>query len=119
GRVWPIAAALAWIEWRVHERRGWALVYAGAVALCGAGIAVSFSRGAWAGLGAALLVLALPALRRRSRSLVLVGLLAAAAVLVSVAVLMLVARGSLVGGSTNVRLSLWRESLALIARHTF
>ena len=84
-----------------------------------AGIVVSFSRGAWIGLGAALLVLLLPQIRQRFRSWMVSGLLAGGAMLVCIIVLMVIARGSLVGGSTNVRFSFWRESLALLAQHPF
>lgn len=117
GRVWPVAAALALSLYRARRRL--ALAYAAAALACLGGILVSFSRGAWLGAGAALMVLLLPWLRRRFRAWLLPGLLIGGVVLAAVGALMLGLRGSLAGGSANVRLLLWREALALLARHPF
>jgi hypothetical protein len=58
GRVWPLAAALALAAWRAGSRR-LAWLYGLAALLCAAGLAVSFSRGAWLGAVAAAAALGL------------------------------------------------------------
>ncbi|MFN8504192.1 O-antigen ligase family protein [Kouleothrix sp.] len=117
GRVWPLAAMLGMAAYR--RRRGLGLVYGLGALLCLGGMLVSFSRGAWLGAGAALVVLLLPELKRRFRAWLLPVLLIGAGVLAGVAALMLGLRGGFAGGSVNVRLLLWREALALIERHPF
>ncbi len=133
GRVWPLAAALVLVA--VYERQttgGGRLRFvlaSAATLVCLAGLAVSFSRGAWLGAGAALAVLTLgwaaadsrrPASARRGgrnllggRWLMLIGLAVALAV---VAGLALTLRGGILGGSTPPRLLIWRESLQFIAQ---
>jgi O-antigen ligase len=119
GRVWPLATALALIEWRMGFRRWLALTYALGAAVCLGGILVSFSRGAWLGTGVALLVLVLPWMRRRFQSWLLPCLLVCGATLAGVWALMFTLRGTFMGGSGNVRLLFWREALALIKEHPF
>ncbi len=119
GRVWPLAAALAVIEWRVGVRKGLASAYALGAALCLGGILVSFSRGAWLGAAVALLVLVFPWIRRRFQSWMLLCLFVCGATLAGVCALMLLLRGTLAGGSASVRLLFWREALALIEQHPF
>jgi putative inorganic carbon (HCO3(-)) transporter len=119
GRVWPLAVALALIEWRMGVRRGLALAYALGAALCVGGILVSFSRGAWLGAGVALLVFVLPWIRRRFQSWMLPCLFVCCTTLAGVCGLIFTLRGSLAGGSANVRLLFWREALALIEQHPF
>jgi len=119
GRVWPLAAMLALIEWRAGNRRWLALGYALCAAACLSGIFVSFSRGAWLGVGVALLVLVLPWMRRRFQSWPLPCLLVGSMVLAGLCVLMLTLRGNFTGGSGRVRLLFWQEALALLKQHPF
>jgi putative inorganic carbon (HCO3(-)) transporter len=144
GRVWPLAVALTIARLRTKNRElrtslfpelsgswpGTLWLVLGSV-LCLGGIVVSFSRGAWLGALAALAVLALgltkdqrgEAKENATRSsLVLgpsslkwiVGLGATAIVLGGLA---LTLRGDVTGGSTPVRLLLWREALGYIRLH--
>ena len=125
GRVWPLAAALA-VVGTGREPNGqarWRVVFALLSLACLGGIAVSFSRGAWLGAVAAAAVLALGMTngqRPRRSSVVgrssrrLIGLGVALTVLAGLA---LSIRGDVTGGSTPVRLLLWREALGYIARH--
>jgi O-antigen ligase len=163
GRVWPLAAALALAKFSVQDAalgdrssasvvrhppsdtrpspvvlRRWCAVVA---LLCLGGIAVSFSRGALLGAGAALLVLALRAVLSPSqrhgepsgasdaigllrplriggqaRRAVRLALLAVGVVGLT-AGLTLALRGDVTAGSTPVRLLLWREALGYIRLH--
>jgi len=118
GRVWPLAAALAGAAARGEPaRRRAALGYGLCALLCLGGILVSFSRGAWVGAGAALVVLALPAVRRWFRSRLLAMLLVFGATTFLVVALTFALRGGPAGGSAMVRLLFWRESSALIQQH--
>jgi putative inorganic carbon (HCO3(-)) transporter len=108
--------------------------WAAAALLCLGGMLVSFSRGAWLGAAAAVLVLALPAALvaprgrgtarcappprpdARQRPAARLALLAAG-VLALAAGLMLGLRGGVAGESAGVRLLLWREALVQIAQH--
>ncbi len=121
GRVWPIAAMLALAGWQHGEtplmRRGAALGYGLCALLCLGGILISFSRGAWVGTSAALLVLALPYARRRFSRRLLPSIIVVGATLVGVGGLIFALRGGLLGGSTSVRLLFWREALVLIKQH--
>ena len=85
--------------------------------LCLGGILVSFSRGAWLGALAALAVLALPALRARLGERAAPALVSLGVVLAALAGLGLTVRGDLAGGSTPVRLLLWREAIGYIRLH--
>ena len=90
--------------------------------LCLGGIAVSFSRGAWLGAVAAVVVLALGLMARggggpRQGARPAAWLLALAGAAVVLAGLALSLRGDVTAGSTPVRLLLWREALGYIARH--
>ena len=98
-------------------RRRAALGYGLCALLCLGGILVSFSRGAWVGAGAALIVLALPAVRRWFRSRLVAILLVGGSTTLLVVALTFALRGGPAGGSTTVRLLFWRESLALIEHH--
>jgi len=122
GRVWPLAAALAVAGFRTENQelrtnRGgsWFLVLGSL--LCLGGILVSFSRGAWLGALAALAVLALPALRARLGSRAAPALVGLGVVLAALAGFVLTVRGDVAGGSTPVRLLLWREAIGYIRLH--
>jgi O-antigen ligase len=78
---------------------------------------VSFSRGAWLGALAALVVLALPLLRARLGGRTAPALVALGVALAALAVLGLSFRGDVTGGSTPVRLLLWREAIGYIRQH--
>ncbi len=117
-RIWPLAAALAGWAWFVPPRRtALTALYALAALLCLGGIAVSLSRGAWLAAAAAAGVLLLPFVWRqfgRRAVPALIGMLVVLAVLAGVA---LTVRGSITGGSTSVRLLLWREAVQYIVAH--
>jgi putative inorganic carbon (HCO3(-)) transporter len=117
-RVWPLAAALAAGAWFLPPRRTVTSVrYALAALLCMGGIVVSFSRGAWLASGAAAVVLLLPLVWRRLGRRALPALAGMAVALALLAALALTVRGSVTGGSTSVRLLLWREAVQYIAMH--
>src|SRR5262249_23353133 len=133
GRVWPLAAAIVISDFRFQildfgalsqskiqnpkskMLRAW--LYLAAALLCLGGILVSFSRGAWLGALAALAVLALPALRARLGERAAPALVSLGVVLAALAGLGLTVRGDLAGGSTPVRLLLWREAIGYIRLH--
>jgi putative inorganic carbon (hco3(-)) transporter len=126
GRVWPLAAVLAVAGFRTKNGHpkgqprtkhsgSWFLVLGSL--LCLGGILVSFSRGAWLGALAALAVLALPALRARMGERAAPALVGFGVVLAALAGLGLTVRGDLAGGSTPVRLLLWREAIGYIRLH--
>lgn len=127
GRVWPVALALAAIGWSENNKRGVAIFYSASTLLCLGGIAVSLSRGAWLGAVAAVAVLLVGLTtpgRSGSRAMAQRlrwgrwALVAAALLVVAiVSGLVVFLRGGVTGGSTDVRLLFWRESLQLIARH--
>ncbi|HJZ49808.1 MAG TPA: O-antigen ligase family protein [Roseiflexaceae bacterium] len=119
GRVWPLAAALALAdqERRTKGQRWHLLVFGLSSLVCLGAIVVSFSRGAWMGAGAASMVLMLPAARRRLGGRLLPGILLAVTVVVGVGALIYALRGGPMGGSANVRILLWQESLKLLERH--
>jgi O-antigen ligase len=130
-RAWPLAAALALVGFRTRRQAlrtgvvalrtgAWRFVLAACLSL--AGIVVSFSRGAWLGTLAAAAVLAIGlawprAARDRARALRLAWLLGLGAAVLVLAGLALSVRGDLRGGSTPVRLLLWREALGYIRLH--
>jgi O-antigen ligase len=133
GRVWPLAAALVISDlgFRTYDFGetsqskiqnlksknpiGW--LYLVVALLCLGGILVSFSRGAWLGALAALAVLALPALRAHFGGRAAPALVGLGVVLAALAGLGLTVRGDLAGGSTPVRLLLWREAIGYIRLH--
>jgi putative inorganic carbon (hco3(-)) transporter len=122
GRVWPLAAVLAFArnrEQRTENNRGSStrLFFVLCALFCLAGILVSFSRGAWLGALAALAVLALPALRARMGERAAPALVGFGVVLAALAGLGLTVRGDVAGGSTPVRLLLWREAIGYIRLH--
>jgi O-antigen ligase len=123
GRIWPLAVVLAYAGLRTENGHpkgqprtalfgSWFLVLGSL--LCLGGIVISLSRGAWMGAGAALLVLVLPAARRRFRGRMLPRALIAGAVVVTIGALIFGLRGGPLGGSANVRVLLWQESLKLL-----
>jgi len=95
----------------------WAWLFLAAALLCLGGILVSFSRGAWLGALAALVVLALPAVRARLGERAAPALVGLGVALAALAGLGLTVRGDLAGGSTPVRLLLWREAIGYIRLH--
>ena len=119
GRVWPLAAALAFADQgrRTNDQRLSRLVVGLSSFVCLGGILVSFSRGAWLGALAALAVLALPVLRARLGGRAAPALVGLGVVLAALAGLGLTVRGDVAGGSTPVRLLLWREAIGYIRLH--
>jgi O-antigen ligase len=112
GRVWPLAAAAVLLL--QGRQRQWALV---AMVLMLAGVALSFSRGAWLGALVAGLFLVW-ATQRQKRQLLRGPLpLIAIVLLIVVGGAALVLRGE--GGSESTRTLLWREAIGYIARHPF
>jgi O-antigen ligase len=134
-RVWPLAAALAIGLWsgthpstatgsrdaeRTPRRNLVMLLFFAICALLSlAGVAVSYSRGAWLGSAVAATGIGMGWFLFRSQNrqamhwsaLALVG-----AVIAAVVGLTLTLRGGPGGGSTDARLLLWRESLAYLQR---
>jgi hypothetical protein len=124
GRVWPVAAALAMGCTKNEQQRrankaarSQSLFFGLCSLLCLGGILVSFSRGAWVGAVAALIVLMLPHRSWRLRRWRFVAPSVMIAALVLVIGLIFALRGGVAGGSTSVRLLFWRESLQLIWHH--
>ncbi len=126
GRVWPLAAALAIYDFgktaqsKIQNPKSKMFLtwfYLISALLCLGGILVSFSRGAWLGALAALAVLALPALRARFGGWAAPALAGLGVLLAALAGLVLTVRGDVAGGSTPVRLLLWREALGYIRLH--
>lgn len=116
-RVWPIAAVVGLAAWKATPRRTGAAIWFGATTLmCLAAIYVSFSRGAWLASFAAALVLVLPVVwhSRRWRVPTLVG---GGVVLASLLLVAVLQRGDVAGGSTSVRLLLWREAATYLVQH--
>lgn len=119
GRVWPLTAALAIYEFRTKNREpritsfgSWFLVL-GSI-LCLVGLLLSLSRGAWLGAGAALVTLIMPATQRRFGRRLLPRGLIAGSIIAAVIVVIFALRGGLLGGSSNVRILFWQESLKLL-----
>lgn len=118
-RVWPLAAALALGIWRGGKLApGFWLVSFGAI-LALAGVAVSFSRGAWlaSAIAAAFLLVGWMAGRAGGLGRRWVWLLLGGVAIGGVAVLALMVRGGPMGGSTDARVLLWIEALAYLSRH--
>jgi putative inorganic carbon (HCO3(-)) transporter len=114
GRVWPLAAALALAAREEHAPRWLARSYWLCVLLCLGALLISLSRGAWLGAGAALIVLLWPATRRRFGGRRLPGALIAGATVVAVGALIFALRGGPLGGSADVRILFWQESIKLL-----
>ena len=114
GRVWPLAAALALAARAEHAPRWLARGYWLCMLLCLSALLLSLSRGAWLGAGAALIVLILPAVRHRFGRRSLPGVLITSAILVAVGALIFALRGGPLGGSADVRILFWQESLKLL-----
>lgn len=135
-RVWPLAAALALGGWSgkrpsettgsqsaahpSHRSGSMPLFFAICAALSLAGVAVSFSRGAWLASAVAAAVMGAGWLLFRSQDRQTMrwsALALAGVVIAAVAGLALALRGGPGGGSTDARLLLWRESLAYLQQH--
>jgi putative inorganic carbon (hco3(-)) transporter len=121
GRVWPLAAALAINEFRTENPEPRTTIFGSwfwvlGSLLCLAGIVLSLSRGAWLGAGAALLVLLLPAVQHRFGGRRWPIALIAAAIVLIVGALIFGLRGGPLGGSADVRLLFWQESIKLLER---
>jgi putative inorganic carbon (HCO3(-)) transporter len=114
GRVWPLAAALALAAQHERAPRWLARVYWLCVLVCLGALLISLSRGAWLGAGAALMVLVLPATLRRFGERRWPVALIAGAILVAVGGLIFALRGGPLGGSADVRILFWQESLRLL-----
>lgn len=128
GRVWPIAAAvgLGMVHFLPAQQEGFqtlrerpkamiGVAFLICALICLAGIVVSFSRGAWLGVAAAMAVLGIPVLRRFSRLLPgLIGIIVLFGVISGFA---LTLRGD--RGSVDARVLLWREAVTLIEQHPF
>ena len=114
GRVWPLAAALALAAREERARRWLARGYWLCVLLCLSALLISLSRGAWLGAGAALIVLMLPAARRRFGGRRWPGALIAGAIAIAVGMLIFTLRGGPLGGSADVRILFWQESIKLL-----
>lgn len=132
GRVWPLAAALALMQFRrartVPAGNTYLYFLLVSALLCLGGIAVSFSRGAWLGAVAAGAVLGVGVLIGRENKgghpvtrspgqAWSPGLLLGVALLAVIGGLALTLRGGVSGGSADVRVLLWREALAYIQLH--
>jgi putative inorganic carbon (HCO3(-)) transporter len=117
GRVWPLAAALAFAA-RASDRRR-AILFGACAALCLAGIVVSFSRGAWLGVAGALMILAVALAGRRTSAPIMRGTLVIVGGMLALALGTVLALRGIVGASDEVRLLFWREAWQLIQRHPF
>jgi putative inorganic carbon (HCO3(-)) transporter len=122
GRVWPLAAAMLTAvpgpkPFGTHRRSARTWCFAGASVLCLTGIAVSFSRGAWLGVGAALIVLVFPHIEWHWRQRRALGCIALGAALTLIIGLALSLRGGLASANVLMRLSYWNEALWLIQQH--
>ncbi len=126
GRYWPVAAALAHVAfWGAPDRatglrRAWPTALA--AMLCGGGLLVSFSRGAYLGAlvaGALLAALLLPRALWRDRRLQLaLGLLALAALLAGAAIVVLdIERFNPLGASSGERRKTRAAALAMLRDH--
>ncbi|HEU5097398.1 MAG TPA: O-antigen ligase family protein [Roseiflexaceae bacterium] len=119
GRVWPLAAALAIVDQgrRTNDQRRQMLVFGFSAVVCLIGLLLSLSRGAWLGASVALIILIIPAARRRFGRRLLPGILTAGSVLAAAILVIFALRGGLLGGSSNVRILFWQESLKLLDQH--
>ncbi|MEF3274663.1 MAG: O-antigen ligase family protein [Chloroflexus sp.] len=116
GRVWPLAAALAWSAWRQH--RTWAAITLGACALLAlAALGISFSRGAYLGAIVAGGVLLIMTVSNRYRHLILMSGLVTLALGTVVITALNIERLSLLTGSSVIRLSTWRAAIAMLVDH--
>jgi O-antigen ligase len=122
GRVWPLAVALLIVAWRSKQletfQRWWRMSWlAAAIVLCLGGLVVSFSRGAWLGVGAALLVLVFPQFGRHRSQRRMLAWIALGATLALIIGLAFSLRGGIISANPLMRLSFWREALLLIQQH--
>ncbi|ACL26114.1 O-antigen ligase family protein [Chloroflexus aggregans] len=116
GRVWPLAAALAWAVWQ-RQQRWLAMVLASCAILSLAALGVSFSRGAYLGAivaGGVLLFFATPP-RYRCLSLIAGGIVIVLAA--GASLIIGIERLSLMTGSSTIRLATWRAALAMLVDH--
>jgi len=109
-RVVPFAAALG-IAFRSRVDARWLAL----AAVCAGGLLLTFSRGAYLGAGAGLLVVAWLAGRRRLAGALAIGAVVLGGVLVLVAGDRILSLFS--GGSGSLRLAIWQSSLAMIRDH--
>jgi O-antigen ligase len=122
GRVWPLAVVMLVHSWQpnpIGMRRHWWRIcfFAVVTGLCLIGLVVSFSRGAWLGVGAALFVLVFPHLGWHKGRRWMFGYIALGAALIAIIGLALSLRGGLISANPLMRLSFWREALLLIQQH--
>ncbi len=118
GRVWPLAAALAWGAWQ--QRRLWAtIILVGIAVLSFAALMVSFSRGAYLGalVAGGYLIFFITSPPRRYRVLIGAGF----SIILTVVILTVIGieRLSLLTGSSTIRLATWRAALAILIDHPF
>ncbi|WP_298819688.1 O-antigen ligase family protein [Chloroflexus sp.] len=116
GRVWPLAAALAWSAWRQHRRRN-ALAMGTTALLALAALGISFSRGAYLGAIVAAGALVGFTVAPRYRRFILIGGIIALVLITISFTLLGIERLSLFTGSSAIRLATWRAALAMLADH--
>ncbi|MEO7909995.1 MAG: O-antigen ligase family protein [Roseiflexaceae bacterium] len=122
GRVWPLAAVMFMAAWKAKPAGTYyhwkhTGLFAIATLLCLTGLIVSFSRGAWLGMGTALLVLVFPQIRRHHSRRRVVGVIALGFTLALIIGLAFSLRGGITSANPLMRLSFWREALMLIQQH--
>ncbi|WP_322494002.1 O-antigen ligase family protein [Chloroflexus sp.] len=116
GRVWPLAAALAWAAWRQQQR--WvAIGFTFCAALALAALGVSFSRGAYLGALVAAGVLLSFTVAPRYHRLLLIGSGVGVAMVAVTITALGIERLSLLTGSSAIRLATWRAALAMLLDH--
>jgi putative inorganic carbon (hco3(-)) transporter len=122
GRVCPLAAAMLLgtagpKPIGTDQRWERTAYFAVATVLCLGGLVVSFSRGAWLGVAAALIVLVFPLIGwQRGRRRVL-GVVALGVTLTLIMGLALSLRGGIISANPLMRLSFWHEALVLIQQY--
>lgn len=116
GRIWPLAAALAWGAYRLRsesDQRNAALLWAVGAVLALLGLVLSFSKGALLGVLVALLVMTWLSGKRRALALGGGALLGA----LILAALAGPERLNPFGGSSGLRLEIWQSSLQMLRDH--
>jgi putative inorganic carbon (hco3(-)) transporter len=122
GRVWPLAVAMLMtpagpksiVTYQRWQRTSY---FAVASVLCLTGLIVSFSRGAWLGVGAALLVLVFPQIGWQRGQRRVLGIVALGAALTLIIGLAFSLRGGITSANPLMRLTFWHEALVLIQQH--
>lgn len=116
GRVWPLAAVLAWAAWR--QQQHWvALAFTLCATLALAALGVSFSRGAYLGALVAAGVLISFTVAPRYRRLLLIGGGVGVALVAGAITTLGIERLSFLTGSSAIRLATWRAALAMLLDH--